>query len=54
MNVSTTGIGIFLSKDVFGEVSAAQDPPPTDGSVGYAVSKWTSEQYLLKKGQQAF
>jgi hybrid polyketide synthase/nonribosomal peptide synthetase ACE1 len=48
VNVSTTGIGMFSSKDVFGEVSAAQDPPPTDGSVGYATSKWTRERYLEK------
>ncbi|KAI9650415.1 hypothetical protein NHQ30_000429 [Ciborinia camelliae] len=46
--VSTTGIRMFSPKDKFGEVSAAENPPPVDGSLGYAASKWTSEQYLEK------
>lgn len=46
--LSTTGIGIFSPDDVFKEVSAAQNPPPADGSFGYAASKWTSERYLEK------
>jgi len=46
--VSTAAVCIYSGEDVFGEISAAQDPPPIDGLEGYTASKWASERFLEK------
>ncbi|KAL8678456.1 MAG: hypothetical protein Q9186_005194 [Xanthomendoza sp. 1 TL-2023] len=44
--ISTAGVALFTPRKVFGEVSVASTPPPTDGSDGYTSSKWASERFL--------
>lgn len=46
--ISTAGVALLSGKETFGETSVASYPPPTDGSDGYAASKWASERYLEK------
>ncbi|KAM5462795.1 putative Hybrid PKS-NRPS biosynthetic cluster [Microsporum audouinii] len=46
--VSTAGVSLYTGVDEFGEVSAAANPPPTDGADGYTASKWASEVVLEK------
>ena len=44
--VSTAAVALFTPRETFEEVSVADTPPPTDGSDGYAATKWASERYL--------
>jgi len=44
--VSSAQVATLRVRDVFGEGSARDAPPPVDGSDGYAASKWASERML--------
>ena len=44
--ISTTGVGQFRSGSDLPEISASAFPPPSDGSMGYAATKWVSELHL--------
>ncbi|WZH45859.1 hybrid pks-nrps protein [Fusarium acuminatum] len=44
--VSTGGVVNLTGQDGLPEVSVADVKPPTDGSLGYVVSKWASEHIL--------
>ncbi|KAH8701329.1 hypothetical protein GQ44DRAFT_785142 [Phaeosphaeriaceae sp. PMI808] len=46
--ISTAGIALWSGLDVFGERSAAQWEPPTNGFDGYTATKWASERLLEK------
>ena len=44
--ISTAAVALFTPRETFEEISVADTPPPTDGSDGYAATKWASERYL--------
>jgi hybrid polyketide synthase/nonribosomal peptide synthetase ACE1 len=51
--ISTAGVAHFAQQEVFGPVSVAEFVPPTDGSDGYAASKWASEVVLERVSKAA-
>lgn len=50
--VSTAGVAQFVEGDELPEVFISAHKPPTDGSGGYAASKWASESYLEQCSKQ--
>jgi hybrid polyketide synthase/nonribosomal peptide synthetase ACE1 len=44
--VSTAAVSFFASNNQLPEISPKDTPPSTDGSLGYAASKWASEVLL--------
>ncbi|SPO01909.1 related to polyketide synthase [Cephalotrichum gorgonifer] len=51
--ISSAQVATLKVRDAFGEVSARDAPPQTDGSDGYAASKWASER-VLERMSEAF
>ncbi|RAH76705.1 hypothetical protein BO86DRAFT_443060 [Aspergillus japonicus CBS 114.51] len=49
--ISTAGVAMFTTREVFAEVSAGDAQPPSDGSDGYTATKWVSELYLEQASQ---
>ncbi|KAG4439443.1 hypothetical protein IFR05_005090 [Cadophora sp. M221] len=50
--VSTAGVASFIPELDLGERFIPTFTPPTDGSMGYAASKWAGEKYLLAAAEQ--
>lgn len=50
--VSTAGVASFIPELDLGERFIPTFTPPTDGSMGYAASKWAGEKYLLSAAEQ--
>ncbi|KAI9054258.1 hypothetical protein LZ554_001426 [Drepanopeziza brunnea f. sp. 'monogermtubi'] len=50
--VSTAGVASFIPEQDLGERFIPDCPPPVDGSMGYAASKWAGEKYLLAAATQ--
>ncbi|PBP20217.1 hybrid PKS-NRPS protein [Diplocarpon rosae] len=50
--VSTAGVASFIPEQDLGERFIPTYAPPTDGSMGYAASKWAGEKYLLAAAEQ--
>ncbi|KAI6713206.1 hypothetical protein JHW43_004291 [Diplocarpon mali] len=50
--VSTAGVASFIPEQDLGERFIPTYTPPTDGSMGYAASKWAGEKYLLAASEQ--
>jgi len=44
--ISTAGVASFIPEQELGERFISTFPPPSDGSMGYAASKWAGEKYL--------
>lgn len=44
--ISTAGVAAFVPEDDLPEIFISSYQPPSDGSGGYAASKWASEKYL--------
>ncbi|KAH8812401.1 putative PKS-NRPS protein [Xylogone sp. PMI_703] len=50
--ISTAGVASFIPEQDLGERFIPESQPPTDGSMGYAASKWAGEKYLQQCSQQ--
>ncbi|CZR52449.1 related to fusarin C cluster-polyketide synthase/NRPS [Phialocephala subalpina] len=50
--VSTAGVASFVPETDLGERFIPEFSPPTDGSMGYAASKWAGEKYLEACSEQ--
>ncbi|KAF8849221.1 putative PKS-NRPS protein [Acephala macrosclerotiorum] len=50
--VSTAGVASFVPETDLGERFIPEFKPPTDGSMGYAASKWAGEKYLEACSEQ--